>query len=133
MNFLFKVVTSCSRIPKAKPSFNRQTGCRQGDSHFALLLLHLFSVFYFSRAITYKETSIVSYPFGKLPLQPPTRCLRRKPHPQVAACRSCAPRFPLPWAVPYAPSARATLLPPDRVMLWVLQVFVISPAGTRQH
>lgn len=53
MNFLFKVVTS--RIPKAKPSFNRQTGCRQGDSHFTLLLLHRFSVFYFSYALTYKQ------------------------------------------------------------------------------
>lgn len=39
MNFLFKVFVSCSEIPKAKLPLNRQTGCRQGGSHLALLLL----------------------------------------------------------------------------------------------
>jgi len=45
MSFLFMVVTSCSRIPKPKPSLNRQMGCRQGDSYFALLLLQFLAYF----------------------------------------------------------------------------------------
>lgn len=49
MNFLFKVFISCSRNPKAKLSLNRQTGCRQGDSHFVLRLLHF--VVYFGVAV----------------------------------------------------------------------------------
>lgn len=59
MYFLFKVVTSCSRIPKAKPSFNRQTGCRKGDSYLALLLLH-FLVYFILAVLSLTKKQVLS-------------------------------------------------------------------------
>lgn len=53
MNFLFKLLTSCSRIP----SFWQANGFRQGDSGIALLLEH-FLVYFILAVLSFARKQI---------------------------------------------------------------------------
>lgn len=89
-------------LKQKRPSEGRQAAGR--ETQLCSCAATFCSIFWCSCSGTHKETSIVSHPFGKLSLQPPTQRLWRKCHHKVAVCRLCALQFPLPWAVPYARS-----------------------------
>lgn len=89
MSFLFKVVTSCSRVSTGRRAADR-------ESHTLLFYCLQFLVYFILAALSLTKKQVVSptllesSPFNHSP-----HVYEGKPGRQVAVCRSCALPFPL--------------------------------------